>query len=122
MSMGIGTNARKPDEGKLKRDSLCEIACGVWFTSTGTAMPKMIKYQDDEGMIHSISQIHVQTREKKYYCGIPIHEYRCRHCGAGAGISLPVVLLCRRKSVEIKLGKRIMSNRSVIRGRIRKAG
>ena len=77
MSMGIGTNARKPDEGKLKRDSLCEIACREWFTSTGTAMPKMIKYQDDEGMIHSISQIHVQTREKKYYCGIPIHEYRC---------------------------------------------
>ena len=43
MSMGIGTNARKPDEGKLKRDSLCEIACGVWFTSTGTA-----NAQDDQ--------------------------------------------------------------------------
>src|SRR5699024_184403 len=42
--------------------------------------------------------------------------------GAGAGISLPAVLLCRRKPVEIKLGKQIMSNRSVIRGRIRKAG
>ena len=83
MSMGIGTNARKPDEGKLKRDSLCEIACGVWFTSTGTAMPKMIKYQDDEGMIRSIGQIHVQTREKKYYCGIPIHEYRCSTVAQG---------------------------------------
>ena len=76
MSMGIGTNARKPDERKLKRDNLREIACGVWFTSTGTAMPKMIKYQDDEGMIHSI----------------------------------PAVLLCRRKPVEIKLGQQIMSN------------
>ena len=75
MSMGIGTNARKPDEGKLKRENLREVACGVWFTSTGTAMPKMIKYEDDEGMIRSVGQIHVQTREKKYYCGIPIHEY-----------------------------------------------
>ena len=46
-------------------------------------MPKMIKYQDDEGMIHSIGQIHVQTREKKYYCGIPIHEYRCSTVAQG---------------------------------------
>ena len=83
MSMGIGTNTRKPDEGKLKKDDLREIACGVWFTSTGTAMPKMIKYQDDEGMIHSIDQIHVQTREKKYYCGILIHEYRCSTVAQG---------------------------------------
>ncbi len=45
-----------------------------------------------------------------------------QHCGAGAGISLQAVLLSRRKPVEIKLGKQIMSNRSVIRGRIRKAG
>ena len=43
MSMGIGTNARKPDEGKLKRENRREVACGVWCTSTGTAMPKMIK-------------------------------------------------------------------------------
>ena len=83
MSMGIGTNTRKPDEGKLKRDDLREIACGVWFTSTGTAMPKMIKYQDDEGMIHSIAQIHVQSRDMKYYCGIPIHEYRCSMVAEG---------------------------------------
>lgn len=77
MNMGIGINTLRPDEGKLKRDNLREIACGVWFTSSGTAMPKMIKYQDDEGLIHSIGQIHVQAREKKYYCGIPVHEYRC---------------------------------------------
>ena len=83
MSMGIGINARKPDEGKMKRENLCEVACGVWFTSTGTAMPKMIKYEDDEGMIRSVGQIHVQTREKKYYCGIPIHEYRCSTVAQG---------------------------------------
>ena len=83
MSMGIGINARNPDEGKLNRENLREVACGVWFTSTGTAMPKMIKYQDDEGMIRSIGQIHVQTREKKYYCGIPIHEYRCSTVAQG---------------------------------------
>ena len=34
-------------------------------------MPKLVKYQDDEGLLHTISQIHVLTQEKKYYCGIP---------------------------------------------------
>lgn len=74
--MGIGTNAGRPDEGELKRKTEA-IACGVWFTSSGTAMPKLIKYQDCEGMIHSIGGIHVHSRARQYYCGIPIQEYRC---------------------------------------------
>ncbi|OUQ14542.1 hypothetical protein [Lachnoclostridium sp. An138] len=77
MSMGIGTNTQHADEGELKR-RLEEVACGVWFTCKGAATPKMVKYQDEEGMIHSISPIQVLSKEKKYYCGIPIQEYRCR--------------------------------------------
>ena len=76
MSMGIGTNTQNPDEGELKRD-LEKIACGVWFTSTGAVMPKLVKYQDEEGLLHTISQIRVLTQDKKFYCGIPIQEYRC---------------------------------------------
>lgn len=76
MGMGIGVNSQKPDEGTMKRN-LREIACGVWFTSKGEIMPKMIKYQDEEGMIRCIGSIHVMSQEKKYYCGIPIQEYRC---------------------------------------------
>lgn len=76
MGMGIGTNTQKSDEGELKRN-LDEIACGAWFTSKGMTIPKMVKYQDEEGLIHSITKIHVLTQEKKYYCGIPIQEYRC---------------------------------------------
>ena len=74
--MGIGINTQNPDEGELKRD-LEEIACGVWFTSTGAVMPKLVKYQDEEGLLHTISQIRVLTQDKKFYCGIPIQEYRC---------------------------------------------
>ena len=40
-------------------------------------MPKLVKYQDEEGMLHTISQIRVLTQDKKFYCGIPIQEYRC---------------------------------------------
>ena len=56
MSMGIGTNAQHPDEGELTR-KLDAVACGVWFTSKGAAIPKMIKYQDEEGFVHSITHI-----------------------------------------------------------------
>lgn len=74
--MGIGINAQNPDEGELAREQT-EIACGVWFTSTGNVLPKMIKYKDEEGMIRLIDRIRVLYKEKKYYCGIPIEEYRC---------------------------------------------
>ena len=76
MSMGIGTNTQNPDEGELKRD-LEKIACGVWFTSTGSVMPTLVKYQDEEGLLHTISQIHVLKQDKKYCRGIPIQEYGC---------------------------------------------
>ena len=76
MGMGIGINTQKPDEGRMRRATQ-EIACGVWFTSSGAVMPKLDKYQDEEGQIRSISQIRVLTCEKKYYCGIPIQEFRC---------------------------------------------
>ena len=74
MGMGIGTNTQKPDEGELKRN-LDEIACGVWFTSKGTTIPKMVKYQDEEGLIHSITKIHEQKQEQKFYFGNPIEEF-----------------------------------------------
>ena len=42
MNMGIGINARRLDEGELNRPQE-EVACGVWFTSTGDIMPKKLK-------------------------------------------------------------------------------
>ena len=76
MSMGIGTNAQNPDEGELTRE-LEQIACGVWFTSTGRTIPQMVKYQDGEGLIHRITHIQVQTQAEKYYCCIPLREFCC---------------------------------------------
>ena len=76
MAMGIGINTGKPDEGELKRKQE-EIACGVWFTSTGAVLPKMIKYKDESGVIQTIQQIQIRKQKKKYYCGIPAIEYCC---------------------------------------------
>lgn len=76
MGMGIGINTFTPDAGNVKGHQEA-IACGVWFTSTGTAIPKMIKFLDEEGCEHILSHIHVRSSEQKFYCGIPTIEYVC---------------------------------------------
>ena len=48
MGMGIGINAQNPDEGLLKAKQE-SVACGVWFTSTGNSMPKLIKIKNEDG-------------------------------------------------------------------------
>lgn len=76
MGMGIGINDQHTDHGDIKGYQEA-IACGVWFTSTGTVMPKMLKFQDDKGIIRMISNIHVISFERRNYCGIPTLEYNC---------------------------------------------
>lgn len=61
--MGIGTNTEKADEGELNRKQE-EVACGVWFTSTGNTMPQMLKFQDCDGMIRTIRNIRILVSEK----------------------------------------------------------
>lgn len=77
MAFGIGTNTEKPDSGKIKGVQE-DIACDCWFSSTGKAIPRFIKYQDKDGVIHSIYDIQVITAEDKHFCGIKSREYKCR--------------------------------------------
>lgn len=100
MSMGIGTNSEQPDAGELKGRQE-PVACGVWFTSEGVAMPKMLKFQDEEGMIHTISHIHVISSEKKHYCGIPLMEYQCN--AEISGVCYPFCLIYYMERQEWKL-------------------
>ncbi len=70
MGMGIGINVHTPDAGKI-RGRQEPVACGVWYTSTGTAIPKLIKFQGEDGEIRTLTNLHVLSFEKKNYCGIP---------------------------------------------------
>lgn len=76
MGMGIGINENPKDAGKI-RGRQEAVACYVWFTSRGEVMPKMLKFADENGEIHTLQHIHVICREQKNYCGIPTLEYRC---------------------------------------------
>lgn len=90
MGMGIGINAAPPDEGPVK--GLQEpVACYVWFTSTGMVMPKRLKYQGPDGLIHEIRGIQVLAWKQTYYCGIPAIRYECR-CMRGRSEVLFILL------------------------------
>lgn len=74
--MGIGTNTEDGDAGEIK--GLQEaVACGVWFTAKGRVIPKTVKFQDVEGVYHTLNNIHVITCEETFYCGIPTITYEC---------------------------------------------
>ena len=53
------------------------VACGCWFTSSGRTIPKTIKYEDEDGMIHTIQNIHVLNSEKRRTAGISAMVYDC---------------------------------------------
>ncbi len=76
MSMGIGTNTVLPDEG-ITKGRQHAVACYTWFTSTGRTLPKLIKYQDEEGQIQTLTNFRILHQCEKYFCGIKTLEYEC---------------------------------------------
>ncbi len=73
---GTGTNTQEPDEVAMRRAQEA-IACGVWFTSSGNTLPQMFKFRDENGALHTVSDIRVHAKEKKRFCGVSLIEYRC---------------------------------------------
>lgn len=53
-------------------------ACEIWFTSTGRVLPKLIKFADEAGSIHTLSNFQVYHFERHRYCGIPSSIYYCK--------------------------------------------
>lgn len=100
MGMGIGINAEHPDAGEV-RGRQEPVACGVWFTSEGNAVPKLLKFQDEEGLIHTITHIQVVFSEKKQYCGIPLIEYQCNAEIAGMLYSFGLLYYIERQEWKI---------------------
>lgn len=60
-----------------KRKKRIDVACFIWYTSTGRAIPKMIKYKDEKGTLRVMTNIQVILVEEKNYCGIPSTEFEC---------------------------------------------
>lgn len=102
MAFRLGDIIEKTDAGVLKGVQR-EIACDCWFTSNGKSMPRAIKIMDEQGMIHSISDIEVLFSEEKTYSGIATVEHVCRI--AVAGTSEIVKLVYTKESCKWNIVK-----------------
>lgn len=73
---GIGTNTNDIDSGEIK-GKMYHIACKVWFTSNCSPKPLSFKFEGDDGIIQSVSNISIQSSEDKNYSGIASKEFMC---------------------------------------------
>ncbi|MDO5423858.1 MAG: hypothetical protein Q4F41_09045 [Eubacteriales bacterium] len=60
-----------------------KAAVSCWFTSTGRAIPQLVKYMDEDGSFRTLKNIQVLTTDQKYYGGILSRKYVCRTLSAG---------------------------------------
>lgn len=76
MGFAVGMEKEKLQEEAVKGKYM-KVAVGCWFTSTGKAIPRMLKYEDREGMRHLMKDVQVLKTEQKYYAGILSQKYVC---------------------------------------------
>ena len=75
-SFGIGTNVKNIDNGEVK-GKIYHIACKVWFTSSCSPRPLSFKFEGDDGIIQTVSNISIKCSEDKNYSGIASKEFSC---------------------------------------------
>lgn len=82
MAFLTGTELRHREERTVS-GSRRRVAVGCWYTAAGRSLPYIMKYQDDNGMIHTLKPLHVLSSEQKYYGGVLSRKYRCSVAGEG---------------------------------------
>ena len=75
-AFGIGTNTNDIDSGEL-RGKMYHIACKVWFTASSIPRPLSFKFEGDDGIIQTVSDITIKCTEDKKYSGISSKEFVC---------------------------------------------
>ncbi|MEY8326807.1 hypothetical protein AALB47_23315 [Lachnospiraceae bacterium 54-11] len=74
MAFGVIDSTQQLGTGIVRKNEM-EIACECWFTSKGKMQPLMLKYQDEQGEIHTIKEIQVHSREEKNLVAFPYTEF-----------------------------------------------
>ncbi len=74
MALGMKNNMPQANV-RINAKKEMNIACECWFTSKGEMHPLMFKYQDEEGEIHTIKEIQVNSREEKDLIVSPYTEF-----------------------------------------------
>lgn len=75
-AFGIGTNTNDIDGGEI-RGKMYHVACKVWFTASCSPRPLSFKFEGDDGIIQSVTDISIKSSEDKNYSGIASKEFIC---------------------------------------------
>lgn len=73
---GIGINVKSIDNGEIRGRSY-PIACKAWFTSNCSMRPLSFKFEGEDNIIQTISDISIISAEDKNYSGVPSIEFKC---------------------------------------------
>lgn len=73
MAYKMAENGQTSEETMRRKEM--KIACECWFTSKGDMQPLMFKYQDDEGVIHTIKEVQVHSRREVDLVASPYTEF-----------------------------------------------
>ena len=75
-SFGIDINRENRDSGEI-RGKTYNIACKVWFPTNNKPYPLSFKFEGDDGIIATVSDLKIKHSENKVYYGYKAIEYRC---------------------------------------------
>lgn len=73
---GIGTNVKRIDSGII-RGTTYPIACMAWYAPGCAPRPLLFKFEGEDGVLQTVSEIKIKCTDNKCYDGEPVHEYRC---------------------------------------------
>ncbi len=73
---GIGTNVKRIDSGII-RGTMYPIACMAWYTPGCPPRPLLFKFEGEDGVLQTITDLKISCTDYKCYDGEQVHEYRC---------------------------------------------
>lgn len=73
---GIGTNDLKVNSGVI-RGKVYQIACMAWFAPGQPPQPHFFKYEGEDGVLQTISDLKISYTDNKCYNDESVYEYRC---------------------------------------------
>lgn len=89
-SFGINTNQNDRDSGEIK-GRIYNIACKAWFPTNSKPYPLSFKFEGDDGIIATVSDLNIKHSEDKVYYGYKSIEYRCEAVIGGFNIDFKII-------------------------------
>lgn len=78
-----------------------KVAVDCWFTSTGRVIPRMVKYEDEDGCLQILRDVRVVGQEQKKYAGIYCQRFDCKTVVEGREHEFILLFHCREHTWDM---------------------